>query len=51
MIDSVDQHPAPRRIALGSDAFNAMHQQMGKRLADLEAQRELAFSTDFPPGV
>lgn len=51
MIDSVDQHPAPRRIALGSDAFNAMHQQIGKRLADLEAQRELAFSTDFPPGV
>jgi len=46
MIDSVDQHPAPKRIALGSDAYTAMHKQLSDRLAALEAQKDLAFSTD-----
>ena len=49
MIASVDQEPAPRRIALGSDAFQVMHAQLSARLEALEAQRELAYSTDFPP--
>lgn len=49
MIASVDQEPAPRRIALGSDAYHVMHAQMSARLAALEAQRELACSTDYPP--
>ncbi|CAI6060404.1 SDR family oxidoreductase [Cohnella sp. JJ-181] len=48
MIDSVAQHPAPKRIALGSDSFQAIHQALTGRLAALEAQRALAFSTDFP---
>ena len=48
MIDSVEQNPAPRRIALGSDAYGAIHKALTERLAGLEAQRELAFSTDFP---
>jgi len=48
MIDSVDQHPAPKRIALGSDSYTFIHQALTSRLQELEAQRELAFSTDFP---
>lgn len=46
MIASVDQNPAPRRLALGSDAYTVMHKQLSERLAALEAQRDLAFSTD-----
>jgi hypothetical protein len=51
MIASVDQDPAPKRIALGSDAYSVMHKQLSDRLAALEAQKELAFSTDFPAGT
>ena len=51
MIASADQHPAPKRIALGSDAYNVMHKQLSDRLAALEAQKALAFSTDFGPGI
>ncbi|MEK6346284.1 MAG: SDR family oxidoreductase [Burkholderia sp.] len=50
MIASADQHPAPRRLALGSDAYTVMHKQLSERLAALEAQKALAFSTDFAPG-
>ena len=48
MIDSVDQSPAPKRIALGTDSYTAIHKALTERLAALEAQRDLAFSTDFP---
>lgn len=48
MIDSVDQNPAPKRIALGSDAYAAIHKALTDRLAILEAQKDLAFSTDLP---
>lgn len=48
MIDSADQKPAPIRIALGSGAYNTIHQSLSNRLEELEAQKELAFSTDFP---
>lgn len=48
MIASVDQQPAPKRLALGSDSYTAMRQALTARLAELEAQRDLAFSTDFP---
>jgi NAD(P)-dependent dehydrogenase (short-subunit alcohol dehydrogenase family) len=48
MIDSVGHEPAPKRIALGSDAYGAIHKALTDRLAILEAQRDLAFSTDFP---
>jgi NAD(P)-dependent dehydrogenase (short-subunit alcohol dehydrogenase family) len=51
MIASVDQNPAPARIALGSDAYNVMHKQLSARLAALEEQKELAFSTDFLTGA
>jgi hypothetical protein len=50
MIDSVDQNPAPKRIALGSDSYTMIHKALTERLADLEAQNDLASSTDFPTG-
>jgi NAD(P)-dependent dehydrogenase (short-subunit alcohol dehydrogenase family) len=48
MIASVDQQPAPKRLALGSDAWTAMQRGLAARLAELEAQKGVAFSTDFP---
>jgi hypothetical protein len=42
-----DQSPAPKRIALGSDAYAAIHKALTERLAALEAQKDLALSTDF----
>lgn len=48
MIDSVNQKPVPIRITLGSGAYNTIHQSLSNRLKELEAQKELAFSTDFP---
>ncbi|HEX4248098.1 MAG TPA: short-chain dehydrogenase/reductase, partial [Pseudonocardia sp.] len=48
IIDSVEQSPAPRRIALGSDSYTVIHNALTERLAELEAGRDLAFSTDFP---
>jgi hypothetical protein len=46
VIDSVDQAEAPRRLVLGSDAYTAIHDVLTKRLAALEGQKEVAFSTD-----
>jgi hypothetical protein len=42
-----DQSPVPKRIALGSDAYAAIHKALTERLAALEAQKDLALSTDF----
>jgi NAD(P)-dependent dehydrogenase (short-subunit alcohol dehydrogenase family) len=46
IVESVEQSPASRRIALGSDAYAAMHRSLTERLAELESQKELAASTD-----
>lgn len=48
MIDSVEQNPAPLRLTLGSDAYEYVHKALSDRLANLEAQKELSISTDFP---
>jgi hypothetical protein len=48
IVDSVDQNPAPKRVALGSDAYGAIHKALTDRLSALEAQRDVAFLTDFP---
>lgn len=48
MIASVDQHPAPKRLALGTDAYNNVKAALTERLAALEAQKDIAVSTDFP---
>src|SRR5690242_14930680 len=50
IIESVDHHPAPLRIVLGSQALQATIDALRARLADFETQTELAASTDFPPG-
>ncbi|MCC3779339.1 SDR family oxidoreductase [Streptomyces sp. UNOB3_S3] len=46
VIDSADQDPAPARLVLGSDAYEMGRAALGQRLADLEAQRNVAYSTD-----
>jgi NAD(P)-dependent dehydrogenase (short-subunit alcohol dehydrogenase family) len=50
IIESVDVQPAPMRIVLGSQALESTIKTLRKRIADFEAQTELAASTDFPPG-
>jgi len=47
MIDSVDQSPAPKRVVMGSDVYDSLLATYRERAASLEAQREIAFSTDF----
>ncbi|MGA2307457.1 MAG: hypothetical protein ABSH29_25215 [Acidimicrobiales bacterium] len=51
IIDRVDQSPVPRRIVLGSDSYRIIHRALTERLADLETQKGLASSTDFPAGA
>jgi NAD(P)-dependent dehydrogenase (short-subunit alcohol dehydrogenase family) len=46
MIACADKPQAPRRLALGSDAYEALHSTLTARLAALEAQRAIACSTD-----
>jgi hypothetical protein len=46
MIASVDQDPAPRRLVLGSDAYQAIEASLTARLADVRTQRESAAATD-----
>jgi NAD(P)-dependent dehydrogenase (short-subunit alcohol dehydrogenase family) len=41
-----DVSPAPLRLPLGSDAYAAMHGAISGRLAQLEAARQTALSTD-----
>ncbi|HMD90143.1 MAG TPA: SDR family oxidoreductase [Anaerolineaceae bacterium] len=50
IIESVEVEPAPLRMMLGSQALNSTLTTLRKRIADFEAQAELAASTDFPPG-
>ena len=50
IIDSVDTEPAPLRLVLGSQALGSTIATLQKRIAGFEAQRDLAASTDFPPG-
>lgn len=47
MIESVEVTPAPLRLMLGSQALNDTIKVLEKRIADFEAQRELAASTDI----
>ena len=51
IIDTADQNTAPKRIALGSDAYTIMHKSLTERLAALEAQKDVAFSTDISVGA
>lgn len=47
IINSADLNPAPKRLVLGSDSYNAIRKALTERLAELETQRELAYSTDI----
>ncbi|WP_246797176.1 SDR family oxidoreductase [Burkholderia perseverans] len=51
IIASTEQMPAPKRLTLGSDAYQMVHQALTERLAALEAQKELAYSTDVSEGA
>jgi short-subunit dehydrogenase len=46
IIESARREPAPRRLALGSDAYVVMRKALRDRLSQLEAQVEVARSTD-----
>jgi NAD(P)-dependent dehydrogenase (short-subunit alcohol dehydrogenase family) len=46
MIDAADATETPRRLLLGSDAYRLVHAALADRLAFVEAQKELTFSTD-----
>jgi NAD(P)-dependent dehydrogenase (short-subunit alcohol dehydrogenase family) len=49
MIASADAPDAPRRLALGPDAYRDMRASLVARLAELDAQEELAMSTERDP--
>jgi len=47
IIASIDEEKAPKRLVLGSDAYTMIREALTERPAELEAQKGLAFSTDF----
>jgi NADP-dependent 3-hydroxy acid dehydrogenase YdfG len=47
IIASCELKPAPRRLVLGSDAYQHIEASLVERLALLRSQKELAFSTDL----
>ena len=46
MLHSVDQSPAPRRLTLGRGAYAKIRAALVERLAALDAQQAVAFSTE-----
>lgn len=48
MIACTEQTPPPLRLVMGAAAYHAIHAALSSRLAALEAQRAIAFSTDAP---
>ena len=46
MIESADRSPAPRRLTLGSGAYDRVRAAWAERLATLDAQKAIAFSAD-----
>jgi len=47
IIASSEESPAPKRLVMGSDSYKMLSAAFSERAASLEAQKELAFSTDF----
>jgi NAD(P)-dependent dehydrogenase (short-subunit alcohol dehydrogenase family) len=47
IIGSAKTTPAPRRLALGSDAYEAMRAALVGRLEELDSGKEVARTTDF----
>lgn len=50
IIESVDTNPAPMRLVLGSQALDSTITTLQQRITGFLAQKELAASTDYPPG-
>ena len=48
IIETVKQGYPPKRLVLGSDAYTAIQKALVERLASVEKQKEIAFSTDIP---
>jgi len=46
MIDCTDVMPAPRRLVMGSSSYSSIRAALVERIAALDAQKEIAFSTD-----
>ena len=46
MIDSAERKPAPARLALGSDTYVLVRTALMERVAALDAQKNIALSTD-----
>lgn len=46
MIESVDRSPAPRRLVMGSSSYAAIRAALLLRIAELDAQKDVALSTD-----
>ena len=46
MIDSASRSPAPRRLAMGSTTYVHIRETLTNRLAELDAQKDIALSTD-----
>jgi hypothetical protein len=47
MLEVAERQPAPKRVTLGSGAYAQVHAALSNRLAELEAQQAIAFSTDI----
>lgn len=47
MIDSIEKLPAPRRLALGADAYWHMRAALVSRLEALDAQKDLALASEI----
>jgi NAD(P)-dependent dehydrogenase (short-subunit alcohol dehydrogenase family) len=47
IIASTEITPAPKRLALGSDAYTMIQTALAERLAALEATKDMSFSTDL----
>lgn len=47
IIASADASSAPRRLALGTDAYNAIRASLSARIEELDAGRQSAASVDF----
>lgn len=46
MIEAAGRHPAPRRLALGSDTYTIVRAALAERLTALDAQKGIALSVD-----
>ena len=47
MIACVERHPAPRRLLLGRESFDRVRTALIDRIAELDAQKEIALSTEI----